>query len=81
MDTIVAVLKNLQEIDNNLYRVIFEAEPYENKDLDRKTIPGEKTHENYVVSLKERLNSLTNSVVGQSKSFETVIELAINKEK
>jgi murein DD-endopeptidase MepM/ murein hydrolase activator NlpD len=81
MDTIVAVLKNLQEIDNNLYRVIFEAEPYENKDLDRKTIQGEKTHENYVVSLKERLNSLTNSVVGQSKSFETVIELAINKEK
>jgi murein DD-endopeptidase MepM/ murein hydrolase activator NlpD len=81
MDTIVAVLKNLQETDNNLYRVIFEAEPYKNKDLDRKTIPGKKTHEDYVVSLKERLYLLTNSVVGQSKSFEAVIKLAINKEK
>ena len=81
MDTIVAVLKNLQETDNNLYRVIFEAEPYKNKDLDRRTIPNKNTHEEFVISLKERIKLLTRSVVGQSKSFESVIELAINKEK
>ncbi|MEN8958150.1 MAG: M23 family metallopeptidase, partial [Flavobacteriales bacterium] len=81
MDTIVTVLKNLQETDNNLYRVIFEAEPYKNKELDRKTSLGKKTHEDIVISLKERLNSLTKSVVGQSKSFESVVKLALNKEK
>lgn len=81
MDTIITVLKNLQETDNNLYRVIFEAEPYKNIGLDRKSISENLTHEDLVISLKERLSFLTKSVVGQSKSFEDVIELALNKEK
>ncbi len=81
MDTIVAVLKNLQETDNNLYRVIFEAEPYENKDLNRKNILEKRTHQDYVISLKERLNLLTKSAVGQSISFDSLIVKAINKEK
>ena len=81
MDTIVSVLKNLQETDNNLYRVIFDAEPYKNKELDRKILLGNKSHESYVIAMKEKLNSIMSSVVGQSKSFESVVQLALNKEK
>lgn len=81
MDTMVAVLTNLQETDNNLYRVIFEAEPYKNPQLKRSNFVEKKTHQDYVISLRERLNSLSSSIVGQSKSFDALIELALNKEK
>jgi murein DD-endopeptidase MepM/ murein hydrolase activator NlpD len=81
IDTIVTVLKNLQETDNNLYRVIFEAEPYINAELERKNFVEKRTHQDYVIALKNRLNSVTKSVVGQSKSFDELILLALNKEK
>ncbi len=81
MDTIVAVLKNLQETDNNLYRVIFEAEPYENKELTRRNLVERRTHQDYVISLKERIQTISSSVVGQSHSFDELIKLALNKEK
>lgn len=81
MDTMVAVLKNLQETDNNLYRVIFEAEPYKNKELNRKNLVERRTHQDYVISLKERIQSISTSIVGQSKSFDELIKLALNKEK
>ena len=42
MDTIVAVLQDLQETDNNLYRVIFEAEPYKNNELTRANVVKKK---------------------------------------
>jgi Membrane proteins related to metalloendopeptidases len=81
MDTVVAVLKHLQETDNNLYRVIFEAEPYKNKELLRKPTPGRKSHKDYVLELKQRLNGLSKSLAGQSQSFDELIDLALNKEK
>jgi len=81
MDTMVSVLKNLQETDNNLYRVIFEAEPYKNKELTRKNLVERRTHQDYVIALKERINSISTSIVGQSKSFDELIKLALNKEK
>ncbi len=81
MDTMVSVLKNLQETDNNLYRVIFEAEPYKNKELTRKNLVERRTHQDYVIALKERINSISTSIVGQSNSFDELIKLALNKEK
>lgn len=81
MDTIIKVLKNLQETDNNLYRVIFEAEPYENLELTRKSNIERKTHQDHVISLKEKLQRITKSIVKQSLSFEEVVKLALDKEK
>ena len=81
MDTMVAVLKNLQETDNNLYRVIFEAEPYKNMELTRKNLVERRTHQDYVISLRERIQSISTSIVGQSQSFDELIKLALNKEK
>jgi len=81
MDTMVSVLKNLQETDNNLYRVIFEAEPYKNRELTRKNLVERKTHQDYVIAMKERINSISSSIVGQSESFDELIKLALNKEK
>jgi len=81
IDTMVSVLKNLQETDNNLYRVIFEAEPYKNRELTRKNLVERKTHQDYVIAMKERINSISSSIVGQSKSFDELIKLALNKEK
>jgi len=77
----VSVLKNLQETDNNLYRVIFEAEPYKNRELTRKNLVERKTHQDYVIAMKERINSISSSIVGQSESFDELIKLALNKEK
>ena len=81
IDTMVSVLKNLQETDNNLYRVIFEAEPYKNRELTRKNLVERKTHQDYVIAMKERINSISSSIVGQSESFDELIKLALNKEK
>ena len=81
MDTIIKVLKNLQETDNNLYRVIFEAEPYENGELRRKSSIEKRTHQDYVIALKEKLERISRSIVNQSKSFDEVIKLALDKEK
>ena len=81
LDTIVAVLRNLQETDNNLYRVIFEAEPYKNPELQRANYVDKRTHQDYVIGLKERLEILTNNIVKQSVSFDELIDLAVNKEK
>ena len=81
MDTMVSVLKTLQETDNNLYRVIFEAEPYKNRELTRKNLVERKTHQDYVIAMKERINSISSSIVGQSESFDELIKLALNKEK
>jgi len=81
------VLAELQEKDDDIYRVIFEAEPIPSsvraagfggvnryRDLER------LENSDIVVNTTKRLDELTKQLVVQSRSFDEVIALAKNKE-
>ena len=81
------VLAELQEKDDDIYRVIFEADPIPSsvraagfggvnryKDLER------LENSEIVVNTTKRLDELTKKLVVQSRSFDEVIALAKNKE-
>lgn len=82
------VLTDLQEKDDDIYRVIFEAEP----------IPDEKreagfgganrykkleNHDNsaLVIETTKKLDKISKQLVVQSKSYDEVVQLALSKEK
>lgn len=88
MNRVDQVLAELQEKDDDIYRVIFEAEPIPNsvrdagfggvnryKDLER------LENSDIVVGTTKRLDELTKKLVVQSRSFDEVITLAKNKEE
>ena len=81
MDTALLVLSDLQKKDNNMYRVIYSAEPFSKDKIVTQYIFGKKTHAEYVLELGEKLNYLNNKIVDQSKSFDELINLVVNKEK
>lgn len=88
MNQVQTVLNDLQDRDDNIYRVIFEAEPIPNsvrqagfggsdryKDLegyDNTALMKEAT---------ERLDRITKQLYIQSKSFDEVVKMAKGKEK
>lgn len=88
LDNLNLVLADLQQRDDNIYRVIFEAEP----------IPSEirmagfgganryKELEGYdnsdvMIMLTQKIDRVSKQIYIQSKSFDEVIKLAKNKEK
>ncbi|MCB9191159.1 MAG: peptidoglycan DD-metalloendopeptidase family protein [Flavobacteriales bacterium] len=88
MNRVDQVLAELQEKDDDIYRVIFEAEPIPNsvreagfggvnryKDLER------LDNADIVIGTTKRLDELTKKLVVQSRSFDEVITLAKNKEE
>jgi len=88
MDQAVAVLKEVEERDNNLYRVYFEANPI--SESQRKAGFGGVNRyqdlEGYdnsklIATSSQRLDILTKRIVVQSKSLDEVAKLAEEKEK
>jgi murein DD-endopeptidase MepM/ murein hydrolase activator NlpD len=88
MDKIQKVLADVQDRDDNIYRVIFEAEPVPSEvrkagfgGVDRyeqlERIPNSKI----VVNTAKRLDEITSQLVVQSKSYDEVFKLAKDKEK
>jgi murein DD-endopeptidase MepM/ murein hydrolase activator NlpD len=83
-----SVLDDLQDRDDNIYRVIFEAEPVPNSvrkagygGADRYTkLEGYKNSE-IIKSTTRKLDVITSRLYVQSKSFDEVFSLAKNKEK
>jgi len=88
MEQVDQVLAELQEKDDDIYRVIFEAEPIPSsvrnagfggvnryRDLER------LDNAEIVIGTTRRLDELTKKLVVQSRSFDEVIALAKNKEK
>jgi murein DD-endopeptidase MepM/ murein hydrolase activator NlpD len=88
MNRVDQVLAELQEKDDDIYRVIFEAEPIPSsvreagfggvnryKDLER------LDNADIVIGTTKRLDELTKKLVVQSRSFDEVITLAKNKEE
>ncbi|MCF8276513.1 MAG: M23 family metallopeptidase [Flavobacteriales bacterium] len=81
------VLAELQEKDDDIYRVIFEAEPIPNSVRDagfggvnRYRDLEQLTNSEIVIGTTKRLDELTKKLVVQSRSFDEVIALAKNKE-
>lgn len=86
LDQVALVLKDMQERDDNIYRVIFEAEPipweirnagYGGVDRYAK-LDGFKNSDN-IIEITKKLDQITSQLVVQSKSFDNVFNMARNK--
>ncbi len=88
MANIENVLDGLQETDDNLYRTIFEAEPIPSTLRDGgaggvnryESLEG-YTNSSLVIETANRLDKIRKKVYIQSKSFDQLIDLALNKEE
>ncbi|MCB0400527.1 MAG: M23 family metallopeptidase [Flavobacteriales bacterium] len=82
------VLEDLQHRDDNIYRVIFEAEPIasEIREAGFGGVNRYKELENYsnaelIISTAKKLDKLSKQLYIQSKSFDEVFEMAQKKEE
>lgn len=87
MDQAVSVLEDLEDRDDNIYRVYFEANPI--SDEQRKAgFGGVNRYSNLegynnsdlIIGTTQRLDQLTKRIVVHSKSLDDIIALAENKE-
>lgn len=88
LDVVTDVLGDLQNRDDNIYRVIFESEPISASErkagyggVDRYAKLDGYKYSSYVIEATRKLDQITSQLVVQSKSFDELIELARNKEK
>jgi len=86
LDQIESVLTNLQDKDDNIYRVIFEAEPIPQSQrqagfggVDRYARLDGYKNSQVIIETTKRFDRITSELVVQSKSFDEVFELARNK--
>ncbi|MBN2762282.1 MAG: M23 family metallopeptidase, partial [Bacteroidales bacterium] len=88
LDKIVLTLQDMQQRDDNLYRTIFEAEPI-NSSVREAGIGGTDRYNELqkmadpvlVFQTAKRLDKITRQIVVQSKSYDELIKMAMNKEK
>jgi Peptidase family M23 len=88
MANVETVLEDLQKTDDNLYRTIFEAEPIPSEQREG-GIGGVNRYEslegynnsNLVIETATRLDKIRKKIYVQSKSFDDLIRLAMNKEE
>ena len=88
MANVENVLEDLQKTDDNLYRTIFEAEPIPSTlrdggmgGVDRYEALEGYNNSNLVIETANRLDKIRKKVYVQSKSFDDLIKLALNKEE
>jgi len=82
------VLNDIAERDDNIYRVIFEAEPIPSN-IRKSGVGGVNRYsdlegyvnEDMVIKTSKRLDQIAKELYVQSKSYDEVIELATNKEE
>ena len=87
-DRVSLLLDDMQDRDDNIYRVIFEAEPIPSSirkagygGVDKYArLDGYKNSE-ILIEASKKLDKITSQLYVQSKSFDKVFELAKNKEK
>ncbi len=88
MDNVNEVLKDIQYRDDNIYRVIFEAEPISNT-IRNAGFGGVNNYENLegmdnseiVIETTKRIDKIMKKVYIQSKSYDLVEELVKTREK
>ncbi|MCT4671674.1 MAG: peptidoglycan DD-metalloendopeptidase family protein [Prolixibacteraceae bacterium] len=82
------ILKDVQYRDNNIYRVIFEADPIPSKlqevnfdDVNKFAELSEAEDEKLTETTSAKINTLFKQLYIQSKSYDEVLDMALNKEK
>ena len=88
MGQVEEVLEHLQERDNQIYRVVFETNPI-SEDVRKAGFGGANryksldgfTNSDVIISTTKRLDILSKQMVVQSKSFDEIQRLAVDKEK
>jgi murein DD-endopeptidase MepM/ murein hydrolase activator NlpD len=88
MNQVQTVLNDLQDRDDNIYRVIFESDPIPNTirqagfgGTDRYSVFDNYENAELLKSTTERLDRITKQLYIQSKSFDEVVKLAKSKEQ
>ncbi len=88
MDETQTVLYDLQDRDDNIYRVVFESEPIPRSvrqagfgGTDRYAVFESYDNATLLKNTTERLDRITKQLYIQSKSYDEVVKLAKNKEK
>ena len=88
MDQVTSVLHEIEQRDDDIYRVIFEAEPIPDNirqagfgGVNRYKHLEEMRNSSMLVEANKKLDKISKSLYIQSKSFDEVYKLAMNKEK
>lgn len=88
MEQVQVVLNDLQDRDDNIYRVIFEAEPLPRSirqagfgGSDRYNVFNNYENTDLLKATTQRLDRITKQLYVQSKSFDEVVKLAKDKER
>ena len=83
---LAAVLENIKDRDDNIYRVIFEADPIPNS-IRKAGIGGVNRYKDLegfdnsdlLISTSKKIDQISKQLYIQSKSFDEVIEMALKK--
>ena len=88
LDKVTKILADLQDRDDNIYRVIFEAEPIPNSvrsagigGIDRFEALNGYSNSDLIIETAQNMDKIMGKLYVQSKSFDEVFDLAKNKEK
>ena len=88
LDKIESVLSELQQRDDNIYRVIFEADPIPSSireggfgGSNKYSQLEDLSNSELIISTARKLDVIAKEAYIQSKSYDEVIEMALNKEK
>jgi murein DD-endopeptidase MepM/ murein hydrolase activator NlpD len=86
MERVASVMQDLQERDDNIYRVIFEAEPIPSEmrnagfgGIDRYRELEGLSNSDLLISTTKKLDKLSKKIYVQSKSFDEIVKMANNK--
>jgi len=87
-EKVTKVLEDIQNRDDNIYRVIFEAEPIPSSvrmagfgGSNRYSKLEEMDNSELIISTTRKLDILSKQVFVQAKSYDEVAKMALNKEK
>ena len=88
LDRVTKVIRDLQDRDDNIYRVIFEADPIPSSireagigGIDRYENLKGFSNEDLMVETSKRMDEILGQLYVQSKSFDEVFNMAKNKEQ
>jgi murein DD-endopeptidase MepM/ murein hydrolase activator NlpD len=88
LDKVTKILADLQDRDDNIYRVIFEADPIPNSirsagigGIDRYEALKGYTNSDLIIETQKNMDRILGKLYVQSKSFDEVFDMAKNKER
>jgi len=88
LDKVTKIIRDLQDRDDNIYRVIFEAEPIPSSireagigGIDRYEKLKSYSNSELILETEKKMDKILGQLYVQSKSFDDVFLLARNKEK